>query len=179
MPVCRVRARGWQLRWPVSISRTTKTARLDRRSPNSMPIRRGDVVAVAASGDYGKPRPAVVVQSDSFPDTHASVIICQMTSSLADAPDFRVTIEPSMGERAAEGVPGLGRHTDDRTARADRQPHRSPPEGRCATSQSDHGVHPGFCRLMCFWLRPCSTQARDQPNVNLVACSNTPLQVMT
>lgn len=60
-----------------------------------MPIRRGDVVAVAASGDYGKPRPAVVVQSDSFPDTHASVIICQMTSSLADAPDFRVTIEPS------------------------------------------------------------------------------------
>ena len=60
-----------------------------------MTIRRGDVVTVAASGDYGKPRPAVVVQSDSFPATHASVVICQMTSSLADAPDFRVTVEPS------------------------------------------------------------------------------------
>ncbi|MGP0061154.1 MAG: type II toxin-antitoxin system PemK/MazF family toxin [Beijerinckiaceae bacterium] len=57
-------------------------------------MRRGDVVIVAASGDYGKPRPAVIVQTDAFPASHASVIICQMTSELADAPDFRVTIEP-------------------------------------------------------------------------------------
>lgn len=49
---------------------------------------------VAAAGDYGKPRPAVVVQSDAFPETHASVVLCQMTSALADAPDFRVTVEP-------------------------------------------------------------------------------------
>ena len=56
---------------------------------------RGDVVTVAASGDYGKPQPAVIVQSDAFPQNHASVIICQMTSDLVDAPDFRVTIEPS------------------------------------------------------------------------------------
>lgn len=62
-----------------------------------MSIRRGDIVTVAATGDYGKPRPAVVVQSDAFPDTHASVIICQITSIIADAPDFRVTIEPSSG----------------------------------------------------------------------------------
>ena len=60
-----------------------------------MSISRGDVVAVAASGDFGKPRPAVVVQSDAFPEEHASVIVCQMTSTLADAPDFRITIEPS------------------------------------------------------------------------------------
>jgi mRNA interferase MazF len=60
-------------------------------------MRRGDVVTVAASGDFGKPRPAVVVQSDAFPQTHASVVICQMTSELADAPDFRVTIEPAPG----------------------------------------------------------------------------------
>jgi len=58
-------------------------------------MRRGDVVAVAAAGDYGKPRPAVVVQSDAFPAGHASVIVCPMTSELADAPDFRLTIEPS------------------------------------------------------------------------------------
>jgi mRNA interferase MazF len=60
-----------------------------------MPTRRGDVIAVAAPGDYGKPRPAVIVQSDAFPDTHGSVIVCQMTSMLIDAADFRVTIAPS------------------------------------------------------------------------------------
>lgn len=59
-----------------------------------MPTRRGDVVIVAASGDYGKPRPAVIVQTDVLPQTHASVVICQMTSELAEA-DFRITIEPA------------------------------------------------------------------------------------
>ena len=48
---------------------------------------------VAAPGDYGKPRPAVIVQSNAIPDSHASIVICQMTSELAEA-DFRVTIEP-------------------------------------------------------------------------------------
>lgn len=57
-------------------------------------MRRGDVVAVAASGDYGKPRPAVIVQTDALPAKHASVVVCQMTSDLIDAPDFRVTIDP-------------------------------------------------------------------------------------
>lgn len=60
-----------------------------------MRLRRGDVVTVAASGDFGKPRPAVIVQSDAFPQEHASVIVCQMTSTLVDAPDFRVTVSPS------------------------------------------------------------------------------------
>jgi mRNA interferase MazF len=54
---------------------------------------RGDVEIVAASGDYGKPRPAVIVQSNAFPDSHASIVICQMTLELAEA-DFRITIEP-------------------------------------------------------------------------------------
>ena len=57
-------------------------------------MRRGDVVTVAVAGDYGKPRPAVIVQTDAFPKNHASVVICQLTSDLAEAPDFRVTIEP-------------------------------------------------------------------------------------
>ena len=60
-----------------------------------MRISRGDVVTVAVSGDFGKPRPAAVVQSDAFPQEHASVIVCQMTSTLVDAPDFRFTVEPS------------------------------------------------------------------------------------
>lgn len=58
-------------------------------------MKRGDVVMVAAAGDYGKPRPAVIVQTDAFPETHPSVVICQMTSDIVDAPDFRVTIEPN------------------------------------------------------------------------------------
>ncbi len=58
-------------------------------------MRRGDVVVVAASGDYGKPRPAVIVQTDAFPETHASVVICQLTSELVEAPDFRIAIDPS------------------------------------------------------------------------------------
>ncbi len=58
-------------------------------------MKRGDVVTVAASGEDGKPRPAVIVQTDAFPANHASVVICQMTSEISDAPDFRVTIDPS------------------------------------------------------------------------------------
>ena len=58
-------------------------------------MKRGDVVTVAATGDYGKPRPAVIVQTDAFPAEHASVVICQMTSENSDAPDFRVSIDPS------------------------------------------------------------------------------------
>ena len=58
-------------------------------------MQRGDLVTVAAAGDYGKPRPAVIVQTDAFPESHASVVVCQLTSDLVDAPDFRVTIEPN------------------------------------------------------------------------------------
>jgi mRNA interferase MazF len=60
-------------------------------------MRRGDVVTVAAAGDYGKPRPAVIVQTDALPLEHASVVVCQMTSDGDDAPDFRVVVEPSPG----------------------------------------------------------------------------------
>ena len=45
------------------------------------------------SGGYGKPRPAVIVQTKALPAVHASVIVCQKTSDVVDAPDFRVTIE--------------------------------------------------------------------------------------
>ena len=58
-------------------------------------VRRGDIVLVVASGDYGKPRPAVIVQSDLFNDTHASLTICPVTSSLVEAPLFRVMLKPS------------------------------------------------------------------------------------
>jgi len=55
---------------------------------------RGDLVIVAVPDDYGKPRPAVIVQSNAIPKNHASVVICLMTSELVEA-DFRITIEPA------------------------------------------------------------------------------------
>ena len=58
-------------------------------------MKRGDVVTVAATGDYGKPRPAVIVQTDALPAAHASVVLCQMTSECSDAADFRLTIDPT------------------------------------------------------------------------------------
>jgi mRNA interferase MazF len=62
-----------------------------------MEIARGDVVICAAPGNYGKPRPAVVVQSDLFNATHASVVVCLITSHLEDAPLFRIPAPAGRG----------------------------------------------------------------------------------
>ena len=58
-------------------------------------MRRGDVVVCAAPGDYGKPRPAVVVQSDLFNPTHASVVICPITTHTVEAALFRLPVGPN------------------------------------------------------------------------------------
>jgi mRNA interferase MazF len=58
-------------------------------------VRRGELVTVALPGDYGKPRPAVVVQADLFNETHASVTVAPVTSTLVNAPLFRLAVEPS------------------------------------------------------------------------------------
>lgn len=55
-------------------------------------IERGDIIICALSGDYGKPRPAVVIQSDLFNLTHASMTVCPITSHLIDATLFRLTL---------------------------------------------------------------------------------------
>jgi mRNA interferase MazF len=60
-----------------------------------MDVRRGDVVTVALRGDYGKPRPALVVQADLFNATHSSVTLLPLTSTVVDAPLFRMTIDPN------------------------------------------------------------------------------------
>jgi len=64
------------------------------QTKSSREISRGDFVLVVSAGDYGKPRPALVVQSDLFNGTHHSVTICLVTSTLVDAPLFRVPIRP-------------------------------------------------------------------------------------
>jgi len=60
-------------------------------------LRRGDVVLAATTGDYGKPRPAVVTQSDIFNETHPSVVMCPLTTFRVEAPLFRITVEPTEG----------------------------------------------------------------------------------
>ncbi len=57
-------------------------------------MRRGDLVTVAAPGDYGKPRPALVIQSDLFEEL-PGVTLCLVTSALRDTPIFRITVDPS------------------------------------------------------------------------------------
>jgi mRNA interferase MazF len=49
---------------------------------------------MALSGDYGKPRPALVVQSDFF-SAHPSVTILPVTSDLREAPLFSIAVEPT------------------------------------------------------------------------------------
>lgn len=56
-------------------------------------MRRGDVVTVAVSGDFGKPRPALVIQADAF-DGIGTVTVLVITSTLTEAPLIRPGIDP-------------------------------------------------------------------------------------
>lgn len=57
-------------------------------------MKRGDLVTIAVGGDYGKPRPALVVQGDAFAEL-PSVTVLRLTSELHDWPTFRVSVEPT------------------------------------------------------------------------------------
>jgi mRNA interferase MazF len=58
-------------------------------------MKRGDIWTVAGGKDYaGKPRPAVIVQDDSF-DATASITVCTFTTDETEAPLFRLPVEPS------------------------------------------------------------------------------------
>ena len=56
-------------------------------------MKRGNVVTVVTPGDYGKPRPALIVQTDLFL-LHPSVTICLLTSHIKETPLFRYRVEP-------------------------------------------------------------------------------------
>lgn len=57
-------------------------------------MKRGDVVLVALAGDYGKPRPAVVIQSDILTAEECdSVVVCPMTSDLSSMKRFRIRVD--------------------------------------------------------------------------------------
>jgi mRNA interferase MazF len=55
---------------------------------------RGTVVVVALQGNYGKPRPALVIQSDLF-SALPSVTVLPVTGELRDAPLYRISVEPA------------------------------------------------------------------------------------
>ena len=48
---------------------------------------RGDFVTIAMQGDFGKPRTALVIQSDPF-NEHVTVTVLPVSSALVDAPLF-------------------------------------------------------------------------------------------
>ena len=57
-------------------------------------MKRGEIWTVAGGRDYaGKPRPAVIIQDDSFSET-GSITICLATSNEVDAPLMRILVAP-------------------------------------------------------------------------------------
>jgi mRNA interferase MazF len=59
-------------------------------------MKRGDLVTVATSGDYGKPRPALVVQSNAF-EPLPSVTVLPLTSEIHGEHLIRITLQPTKG----------------------------------------------------------------------------------
>ncbi|MBM6593766.1 type II toxin-antitoxin system PemK/MazF family toxin [Microvirga pudoricolor] len=57
-------------------------------------MKRGDLVTVAVPGDFGKPRPALIIQSDLFEET-STVTVLLISGTMVDAPLIRVPVQPS------------------------------------------------------------------------------------
>jgi mRNA interferase MazF len=57
-------------------------------------VKRGDIVTVSAPRDYGRPRPAVVVQSDAL-NAADSVLVALLTSAITDTTLYRLALEPT------------------------------------------------------------------------------------
>ena len=53
-------------------------------------------MTIALAGDYGKPRPALVIQDDAF-EALTSLTVLPLTSELRDWHLFRIIVEPSQG----------------------------------------------------------------------------------
>ncbi len=57
-------------------------------------MKQGDVIAVALPGDYGKPRPAVIIQSDVFEHLN-SITVLPLTSDVLNLERCRVIVMPT------------------------------------------------------------------------------------
>lgn len=61
-----------------------------------MDMKRGDLVTIALPGDLGKPRPALIIQSDLF-EAHPSLTVLPLTTETRGDLHFRITITPQSG----------------------------------------------------------------------------------
>jgi mRNA interferase MazF len=61
-------------------------------------VKRGDVVLIVASGEIGKPRPAVVVQTDELGGETTSVIVLPMSSDVEQARRLRPVVDIGEGK---------------------------------------------------------------------------------
>jgi mRNA interferase MazF len=59
-----------------------------------MALSRGDLVTIVAQGDYGKPRPAVVIQANEFLGLKSTMVLPLTSDAQAEANLFRVTVYP-------------------------------------------------------------------------------------
>ena len=57
-------------------------------------MKQGDIIAVSLPGDYGKPRPALVIQSDAFEHLN-SVTVLPLTSDVLNLERCRVIVSPT------------------------------------------------------------------------------------
>jgi len=62
-------------------------------------VKRGDIIRIVLQGDFGQPRPAVIVQADNFSEI-PSLSVLPFSTDLRNVPDVRITIEPT----AANGL---------------------------------------------------------------------------
>lgn len=58
-------------------------------------MNRGDLVTVALQGEHGKPRPALVIQSDLASNLTSTLTVALLTSTALDIPLIRIPVEPS------------------------------------------------------------------------------------
>ncbi|MDB5620023.1 type II toxin-antitoxin system PemK/MazF family toxin [Tardiphaga sp.] len=56
-------------------------------------MRRGEIVSVVIAGDFGKPRPALIVQANQFSDI-PSLAVLPLTSDLRNVPAVRIDVDP-------------------------------------------------------------------------------------
>jgi len=62
-----------------------------------MGLNRGDIAIVIAPGDYGKPRPALVLQSNAFKQTESVVVALITSDQRPESVLFRKAILPTDG----------------------------------------------------------------------------------
>ncbi len=57
-------------------------------------MKRGDFITIAMQGEFGKSRPALVIQADHFSE-NATVTVLPVTSTLVSAALLRVMVQPN------------------------------------------------------------------------------------